>query len=169
MDEQNWHNLKNLFPKDEYYFEEENKILYKKVRQIRNEVMHPSLSSYTYADFLEQEKTINSFVNVFSQEKNLPQLILELHQAEKTKLINIIEKNVIIPALSCEFLPENIIKSIKNTRTRLNIQNTAQGIISFFNDSLNAERGKEICKVLHKNSLKSFEDIKSEVEKSYYS
>ena len=104
--------------------------------------MHPSLSSYTYADFLEQEKT---------------------------KLINIIEKNVIIPALSCEFLPENIIKSIKNTRTRLNIQNTAQGIISFFNDSLNAERGKEICKVLHKNSLKSFEDIKSEVEKSYYS
>ena len=169
LDEQNWHNLKNLFPKDECYFEEENKILYKKVRQIRNEVMHPSLSSYTYADFLEQEKTINSFVNVFSQEKNLPQLILELHQAEKTKLINIIEKNVIIPALSCEFLPENIIKSIKNTRTRLNIQNTAQGIISFFNDSLNAERGKEICKVLHKNSLKSFEDIKSEVEKSYYS
>ena len=51
----------------------------------------------------------------------------------------------------------------------INIQNTAQGIISFFNDSLNAERGKEICKVLHKNSLKSFEDIKSEVEKSYYS
>ena len=100
------------------YFEEENRILYKKIRQIRNEVMHPSLSSYTYADFLEQEKTINSFVNVFSQEKNLPQLILELHQAEKTKLINIIEKNVIIPALSCEFLPENIIKSIKNTRTR---------------------------------------------------
>ena len=46
LDEQNWHNLKNLFPKDEYYFEEENKILYKKVRQIRNEVMHPSLSLY---------------------------------------------------------------------------------------------------------------------------
>lgn len=69
LDEQNWHNLKNLFPKDEYYFREENRILYKKVRQIRNEVMHPSLSPYTYADFLEQEKTINSFVNIFSQEK----------------------------------------------------------------------------------------------------
>ncbi len=168
-DDKNWNDLQNCFPQDSYYFLEENKRLYKKVKKIRNDIMHPSLNSFTYNDFLNYENAINSFVNIFSPDKTLRQLVFELHLSEKEKLLGLIKANVINPALECKNLPENIKQSVENTLERLEMQNTAQGIIAFFNDALNSKQGQEICAVLHQNNLKAFEDIKSKIEETYYS
>lgn len=74
----------------------------------------------------------------------------------------------IYTALENPNLSEKMKESIKNTQERLEQQNSAQGIILFFEDSLNSIRGQEIKNEFHKNNLLAFGDIKNEVEDLYF-
>lgn len=52
---------------------------------------------------------------------------------------------------------------------RLEIQDSAEGIIAFFSDALNSIQGKEIGRTLEDYKLLSFEAIKNEILQEYYS
>ena len=168
LDEQNWNHLEALFPDDSYFFIQDNRELYYKVREIRCNVMHPSFEIYKYDDFVEWENTIISFVNLFSPDKDLQELRIDFHKEERDRLLKIIKRKVINPALKSSKLTDDFKIHIQNTKDRLEAQNTAEGIIAFFTDALDSIQGQEIGKTLEDNDLESFERIKNEVLKDYY-
>lgn len=79
-------------------------------------------------------------------------------------LIFLINEKVLAPALKCSTLSQDIKESVQNTYNRIISKKTADGILDFFDDALNARRGKQIMDELHKNGLKAFEDIYEEVK-----
>jgi len=166
-DQQNIDEILSVFPEDNLIYED-NFELFKKIKELRCNVMHPSFAVYTYEDFSRWNTDIESFVRIFSPEKNLDLLTAEFHQSEKEQLLNFIIDKVIDPALTSSKLSSEFKEHIKNTKDRLEKQNTADGIMAFFNDALIALNGKEIAKTLEANGLLSFEKIRDEVEKIYY-
>ncbi len=144
LDKNNWISLQELFPEDSYIFEEDNKKLYYKIQEIRCNVMHPTFYDYTYEDSSDWEKSIISFVNIFSSGKTLDDYRKEYHNKEKEKLLQIITDKVITPALTSTKLTDEFKLDIQNTKERLENQTTAEGIIAFFTDALDSfERIKE--------------------------
>jgi len=85
------------------------------------------------------------------------------------KMFSLIKTMVLIPALKCKTLDEDIQSSILDTRDRLKIKKQSKEIYDFFKDALISKRGKIVCSELHKNGLKGFEDIVDEIEKIYNS
>ena len=79
-----------------------------------------------------------------------------------------IEKKVINPALESGLLDKRTNKSVKETKERLEIQETAEGIIAFFEDALRASGGIKIKDKLHEKHLTAFEDIADDIFKMYY-
>ena len=75
---------------------------------------------------------------------------------------------VLIPALKCKTLDEDIKDSVLDTRDRLKIKKTSREIYEFFKDALISKRGKMVYKELKKNGLKGFEDIINDIEKIYF-
>lgn len=98
----------------------------------------------------------------------LSELKSELYDSEKEKLLNLILSKVVNPALENPNVSDEVKTSVQDTKKRLELQDSAQGIIYFFQDSLNSLRGQEIKKEFHKNNLLAFEDIKDEVEDLYF-
>lgn len=168
LDNENWNSLQECFPEDSYYFIQDNRDLYFKIQEIRCNVMHPSFTDYSYEDSLEWEKSIISFVNIFSPDKKLDDYRKEYHNKEKEKLLQIITDKVITPAINSEKLTEEFKLNIRNTKERLENQTTAEGIIAFFTDALDSLQGQEIGKTLELNDLDSFERIKETIFKEYF-
>ncbi len=161
-----WDTLKALFPEERSFFSKENKKLLKDVRQIRNDISHPSLQKYSFKDYEHWTSLISDCARLF--DKDLNTLVNDLHAAEKEKILNMVLSKVIEPALNHPGLSDRTRASVENTKDRLFKQNTAEGIIEFFNDALSANRGKTICEKLHECNLLAFEDIADEVLKTYY-
>lgn len=133
---------------------------------IRNEVSHPE-----YWDYEEDiyHNWNESFLQAAEQLGTaLSELLYELHKPEKERILNIIFTKVINPALNSSVLPNDILQSIRDTKNRLEAQNTAAGIIAFFTDALHSVRGKKIYEEFCKNNMQSFESIKDEVLYAYY-
>lgn len=144
----------------------ENKNLLYGILKIRDAISHPSLTIYTKDDYDSWTSEIESAARLFGAE--FSELKSELYNSEKEKLLNLILSKVVNPALENPNLSEKMKESIKNTQERLEQQNSAQGIVFFFQDSLNSLRGKEIKEEFHKHNLLAFEDIKDEVENLYF-
>lgn len=168
QDRQNQQVILEVFPEDKIIYEDNYK-LFNTIKNLRCDVMHPSFEDYTYEDFCRWTINIESFIKVFEPEKSLNEYAMELHQNEKNKLLDIIKEKVLIPAMKCETLPQEIKKSVQNTLDRLEIQDSAEGIIAFFSDALNSIQGKEIGRTLEDYKLLSFEAIKNEILQEYYS
>lgn len=160
-----WNRLIETYP-DNPILTNENKVLLSDIKDIRNEVAHPSLQKHTMDEYALWTDTISKGAELFGFELN--GLINELHQAEKEKLLNIVLSKVVNPALAHSGIKDHIRASIENTKDRLLMQNTSEGIIYFFTDALHATGGKHICEKLHECGLLAFEDIYDEVMNAYY-
>jgi len=161
----NWNRLKEKFPMDPLYTTD-NKTFLTEIKNLRNTVAHPTIKDYTNADFNNWKNKIERAAELFNSD--LGTLLHDLHFQEKQKLLLLIEKKVISPALNCTTLDRKTKSKVKNTEYRLEIQETAEGIIDFFEDALRATGGKKIRDTLHKNNLTAFEDISDEIFKLYY-
>ncbi len=168
QDEINQSKIIEQFPGDNLIYED-NRKLFNSIKELRCNVMHPSFENYSYEDFIRWTNLIESFVHIFDPEKNIADYTKELHQKEKNRLLDLIKSKVLLPALNCDKLSENIKDSVKNTLNRLEAQESAEGIIMFFTDALKANRGKEIQKELERNMLDSFESIQNLILLEYYS
>lgn len=166
LSEKVWNPLKELLFDERNFFTNENYKLLKDVKEIRNKISHPTFEIYTKNDYDFWTTRIETAARLFCTE--LSKLKTELYNSEKESILNFILSKVINPALTNPNIPEKIKISVQDTKKRLELQNTAQGIIYFFQDSLNSLRGKEIKDEFHKNNLLAFEDIKTEVENLYF-
>ncbi len=166
LDERVWNPLTDLMIEERNFFTSENRKLLKNIKEIRNKISHPTFEYYTKSDYDFWTAQIESAARLFGAE--LSELKAELYNSEKEALLNLILSKVVNPALQNPNLSEKMKGSIKNTQERLEQQNSAQGIILFFEDSLNSIRGQEIKNEFHKNKLLAFEDIKDEVENLYF-
>lgn len=157
---------------DSAFFSSSNRTLFvdkrnsSSVISIRNEVSHPEYWDYEISLYNSWQQTLEKAAEELGS--SLPELLYELHEPERRKLLSIIMNRVINPALQKTSLPEDILKSIRDTKRRLEAQNTANGIMAFFTDALHSERGKQIYKALEENEMQSFESIKGEVQQAYY-
>ncbi len=136
------------------------------ILNIRNVISHPESWDYTTDDFNNWKTSFEQAAEQLGT--SLPELLYDLHEPEKRRILNIILDNVINPALNCSTLPKEIKKRIVGTKERLEVQNTAAGIIAFFTDALRAKGGKEIYEELSKNGLQSFETIQQKIFSEYY-
>ena len=161
----NWNRLKARFPMDPLY-SIENKELLVEIKELRNTVAHPTLDHYTNADFNAWKNKIEKAAKLF--DSDLGTLLFDLHFQEKQKLLLFIEKKVINPALESNVLDIETRESVIETKERLEIQETAEGIISFFEDALRASGGIKIKEILHSKHLTAFEDIADDIFKMYY-
>ena len=165
LDNHNWESLKNLNPTNQF-FSQINYELLKDVREIRNTISHPQFKDFSLADYKSWIATLESAARLFNSDLNI--LLEELHLNEKERILNMITSKVTDPALKCPDLDSETKERIMGTQKRLEIQNTAAGIIYFFEDALRARGGKQIKEQLHLHNLKAFEDIANEVFESYY-
>ncbi|MCH5293204.1 MAG: hypothetical protein J1E07_05695 [Treponema sp.] len=133
---------------------------------IRNEVSHPEYWNYEISTYNAWHESLEKAAVALGS--SLPELLYELHEPERKKILDIILNRVVNPALQSTVLPPEILKSIEDTKNRLEMQNTASGIMAFFTDALHSERGKQIYEAFEKHGMASFESIKDEVQKAYY-
>ena len=164
-----WDELSNKYNTD--FFTNENEELFvsnrdDSVLSIRNEIAHPEQWDYE----LELYNRWGSSLAHAAKElgSDLSKLLQQYHEPEKQRILKIIDDAVIAPALRCTALPAEIRQSVENTRKRLEIQNTATGIIAFFTDALHSNTGKSICDTLHAHKLKAFEDVENTVRDAYF-
>ena len=133
---------------------------------IRNEVSHPEYWDYEISTYNAWHESLEKAAVALGS--SLPELLYELHEPERKKMLDIILNRVVNLALQSTVLPSEILKSIEDTKRRLELQNTASGIMAFFTDALRSERGKQIYDALKEHKLSSFEDIAGEVRDAYY-
>ena len=156
------------------FFSEENRLLFvdkdknnkSSLIYIRNKVAHPERWSYGITAYNAWHESLEKAAVALGS--SLPELLYELHEPERKKMLDIILNRVVNPALQSTVLPPEILKSIEDTKRRLELQNTASGIMAFFTDALHSERGKQIYDALKEHKLSSFEDIAGEVRDAYY-
>lgn len=162
-----WFALQRQFPDEYKFYNQKNKYLITDIQEIRNNIMHVDHSDFTYSDFLTFQKKIQEAAKLFNS--NIDELIIELHNKEKKKLLEIIKKEVLNPAIESEKLNNDIKASVKDTLNRLSSKASAREIHEFFHDALNAKKGKEVYSELKKSTLKGFEDIIDLIDQVYYS
>lgn len=93
--------------------------------------------------------------------------IITFNNYKRDELFDLINEKVLMPAINCDSLNDDIKESVKNTFERLKKKETVKGIFDFFEDALVARRGKQVYEELKKHKLMAFEDILSEVRKIY--
>lgn len=93
--------------------------------------------------------------------------IITYNNYKRDELFDLINEKVLMPAINCDSLNDDIKESVKNTFERLKKKETVKGIFDFFEDALAARRGKQIYEEFKKHKLTAFEDILSEVRKIY--
>ena len=168
LDDRNWKVLRDLFPEDAFY-SEENKHLLLDVKEIRNTVMHPRIEGYDEQDFMDWTDKIKRTACLFGSELGV--LLAELHKSEKDRLFNFIaERTFDITMNSPDFkkLPQCKQDSIARTKQRLQDQTTAAGIMALVEDSYFLKKGLPIKESLDEYHLPTFEDVMDELRAFYY-
>ena len=120
-------------------------------------------------------KTLESYKNIFDADvyENLEWIANDFHvndiiafnTSKRDELLDFIKEKVLLPAINCQELNEDIKASVEDTLKRLERKETVKEIFDFFEDALNARRGKAIYVEFKKLNLTSFEDIFSDVKK----
>lgn len=156
---------------DTDFFTNENERLFisnkdDSIFSIRNEIAHPEQWDYELELYNRWGNSLAKAAKELGSD--LSELLQQHHEPEKQRIFKIIDDTVIAPALHCTELPAETKKSVKNTRKRLEIQNTAAGIIAFFTDALHSNSGKSICNTPHAHKLKAFEDIEGSIRNAYF-
>lgn len=156
-------------------------LLYK-LKSIRNDISHPNefkLSSTkfkTYISYLlEFSKVINK-ENLFTKKLGKYVLIEEVipknevsNDEKRIKILDLIEKEIIEPALGCDNLDDVTKESLTRTLIRFDIAETIEDMNAFFQGALVSTRGEEIYNILTKYELKTFENIRKDFNKIYNS
>lgn len=160
-----WEALRQKSPNNRLYTRE-HKENFRRLQELRNMIAHPEHRHYTDTEYWQAVKTIDTAADFFGH--TVQNLLLELHQQEKAKILGIIQQKVLAPAIACDTLDPDIKKSVVDTLDRLRKKGTAREIVDFFTDALDAKRGKVVYAALKANGLTGFEDIKSLVLGCYY-
>jgi hypothetical protein len=145
--------------------------LLSKLRIIRNDVSHPTASNLDKDDFKKYMAYLHEFSLIISSDIKISDKLAKynyqpeeesIHPSldKKRQLIDLIEKEVLDPALNCPTLKEDIKDSITRTIIKFEITNSIEEVDRFFRGSLASPRGEIVHKELEKNKLKSFEDIR---------
>lgn len=161
----NWDEFREV-EKNEERFTKEQKRNFEDLLDVRNEIMHPVNKHYPIGDYHKTKKIIEQAAKFL--DTDIDDLLTNYHREEKNKILKMIHREVLAPALDCPTLPPDIKTSVQNTHKRLQDKQTAREIVDFFSDALKATRGKKVCDELHKNNLQAFEDIADKVNRAYY-
>lgn len=136
------------------------------VISIRNEVSHPEYWDYDIETYRTWKKSLERAAIELGS--NMEELLYELHKPEKDRMLRYILDNTTNITLKSDKLPEDIRNSVLRTKSIMEQQTTAAGIIAFFSDALKSLRGQQVVAELKKLGLPLFEDIKNEVFDMYY-
>jgi hypothetical protein len=183
----NWENIFKYLDKDyrKYKYDREYRIV-NKVHRIRTIVAHandadmsPSVFAESLSDLLKFAKIIKvdeTLIRMLEQDskkslRNIPrEYFLKAKEINiKEKIIAVIEEKVLLPAVNCENLEQEIKTSIDRTTLRLHSMRAIEEIASFFNNAMHSERGIIVQRRLHEQGLLGFEDIKDEINGIYKS
>ena len=136
------------------------------VISIRNEVSHPEYWDYKIETYRAWKNTLEKAAIVLGS--NMEELLYELHKPEKDRLLKFIFEKISNITLRSDKLPEDIRNSVLRTKSIMEQQTTAAGIMAFFSDALKSLRGQQVVNVLKDLGLPLFEDIKDAVFDMYY-
>jgi hypothetical protein len=166
----NWQDLSNLY-KDK--FDSRKERLTRNVREIRNFTAHPSEADVASADFIMYFERLQRFADFIGTDIDCAVEMLykenEKNDHEKrNKLFDLLNTKIIIPALNCPGLIQDIKDSVKDTLKRLEKKHTSKEIYDFFYDALDARRGNQMYAALRENNLSAFEDITNEFFDIYW-
>ncbi len=167
---QNWNLFRNKSHSNFFSYDNFNLFINRNnknsVLKIRNIISHPQYWDYDIDTYRQWKKTLEKAALALGSP--MEELLYELHKPERERMLNYILENTTNITLKSDKLPEDIRNSVLHTKTMLESQMTAAGIITFFSDALKAERGKQVVEALSKLGLPLFEDIKDEVFDMYY-
>ncbi|GHT94625.1 hypothetical protein FACS1894141_1640 [Spirochaetia bacterium] len=166
----NWQDLSHLY-KDTFNSRKEK--LARDVREIRNFTAHPSEADVASADFSTYFEWLQRFaVFIGTTIDDAVELLYKENEKDdhekRNKLFDLLNTNVIAPALNCPGLIRDIKDSVQDTLKRLEKKNTSKEIYDFFYDALDARRGKQLYDALRENNLTAFEDITGEFFDVYW-
>jgi hypothetical protein len=180
----NWGVINSYLMRDdfEYLYSDEYNIT-SAILYIRNIVAHAREIQLSSRDFINYLSYIREFAQFIQAEQEIIDRLerdVEKYGREialrkdkpfsnvhKEEIINFIEKEVLFDAMICESLRPDVKASIIRTIIRLKSLRTIEDIIGFFNGSLSSPRGREVSEELRAHHLKTFEDIKDQINESY--
>lgn len=91
--------------------------------------------------------------------------ILEVNKNTKEAVLEYIKEKVLLPALNCNELDDDIKESVRDTYNRLELKDTTKEILDFFEDALLSRRGGKIHEHFQTLGLKGFEEIAEDVRR----
>ena len=169
----NWKQINNDYSSQNIFY---------KLKNIRNDISHPienRLSSGKFKIYvnyiLEFSKLINQ-ENIFT--KKLGKYVIidkvvpknEITKDEKRgRILELVEKEIIEPALDCDNLDDETKESLTRTLIRFEIAETVDDMNAFFTGALSSTRGEQMFNILSDNNLKTFEKIRKEFNEIYES
>jgi hypothetical protein len=181
----NWENIFRYLDKQyhKFKYDEEYK-LENRVHKIRTIVAHANdidMSPLIFTDCLsnlsDYSKLIKTDAGITHKlEAEWRKSLQDLPSTGKTPLKNelikenilsIIENKVLLEAINCMTLPQDIKLSIDRTTLRLQSMRTIEEIMGFFNNAMLSDRGIAVQKAMHKEGLLCFDDIKEEINNLY--
>jgi hypothetical protein len=164
----NWKEL-SLINKN---FNKKDFILINKIKDIRNFIAHPNEKTVSSTNLILYEEDLHKFANLIGAKLEESVEMLYKNNVndnnKKLKLIELVNNKVLIPAINCKELNQDIIESVKDTKTRLEKKVTANEVYYFFYDALDARRGKQVYNSLKEHNLLTFEDILDEFFNVYW-
>jgi hypothetical protein len=180
----NWTVICNYNDRDDssYVYDDNYKIT-GAMLYIRNAVAHAreiQLSDRDFINYLSYILDFAKFIKAKNEvidrlEKDLKkyrdEIVLKEEKPHITihreELINYIEKETLFDAMICENLRPDVKASIVRTIIRIKSMRTVEEIIGFFNGALNSSRGQEVSEELRAHNLKTFIDIKDDINAKF--
>lgn len=181
----NWEKIFRYLDKKYYKFKYDREYkLVNKIHRIRTIVAHANendMSPFVFADslssLLEYSKLINANPSLgqniemdwMKYQKALPEKNRKVIKDDviREKIIAVIENEVLLKAKSCDNLPPDIRLSVDRTTMRIHSMRTSEEIVGFFNNAIHSERGITVQEALLNEGLRTFKDIKDEVNRIY--
>jgi hypothetical protein len=154
--------------------------LFYKMKEIRNAIAHANDNKLSSGDFRQYIRYLLKFSGVINSnriDKLNKYISLDssanknpLNENEKKeKIIELIETQVISPALTCKKLVDDVKESITRILINLEISHSLEDINVLFADAIMSPKGEYIYDELQKNELKAFENIRKEYNEIYFS
>jgi len=144
-------------------FNKNNLKLFNKIKDIRNFIAHPNEKNVSTTDYTLYEEYLHKFADFIDTKLEKSVEILNKNNLNDTnkrlKLIELLNEKVLIPAINCGKLNQDLVESVKDTKSRLEKKVTSNEVYYFFYDALDARRGKQVYNSLKENNLLTFEDV----------
>jgi len=164
----------NITGNDNTDANDDNYKLLTKILHLRNTVSHPNENSIFIYDvhkqlsfLLDFATLINAYENIIVDLKNdLSKFTKEKDtndEYKRDKLLDLIVKEVLYPAMTSSTLPAEGKESILRTMTILQNSKTADEIYDYFTGALQSTKGQKSYKIGKEHNLPTFEDIRDKV------